>query len=1742
MKNTRKLALVLAFIMFIGYIPNIGLENVFAKATTLQFRSESMLQVDEGNDNPVYQSNGQDKNAIMFEWDTEILDKNEETLLSYQLNNDEKVYVQTTKTSTNPTNMTVDIWVTDDTGAIQPFTVSDYLIYTTQEREYVSVSKFFDTAGDPAYAYNDNDYKSVVNTRGTNEKASFIVTNEFGYSIKYQGLDLRFLLQADGTFNFYQNSGFLEGRVYDIEFASGVNAATITPIKRKFSLGLDFTQVSTQPFVDEGGNGTPDQYAETKYDIETNNNVSLQDGDYVGFDYTIELPYEYDLTNQNFATNGVTEPSEVVMQFAIPSDSNYFALTVQIPANPEGKTPTISSAPMFKEGGNYKVLDVKDNQLTVRFSGLKEGLLLTPTINYTIVDTDPNTPSLVKSSDDTADYAYTFPKYTIVNKDGADYVSIEPFVGYAGHYVLYSATAATTSSAVNITSLKYSSAFFKEDKSSTDNILLPLSPIPETGAKIYDYKIFFNPNERFTNPASLLDNGLSDLVKLIRTRYFCYEAKNRGTIGFPNNFEISNENQSRMFKPNMPAYNTDGSGNYVENFQDLSYTLAWDIGKISSIDSLLDGGIADLTYTVELGNTVETDERLDFLQLTFTLDGSAGEDKAERVGEYGFTFIGEDGSLTNAPKDDLNNIKDVRIVTAYSTQSNGYVYRVEVDVENVILDANKENDYLPLLSDLYFQYPNIYFMVVRPEVVETATNTYYFDASNSSVVRSLTLNKDSSIDLREPVDVSTSNMVTQFIGETDSSGRAVTQDQVSFEVSYKVQQEAIESYMSYYFTNYDLSHFGQNMQFTNDIYISQNYDLMNNTIASLNKADRVNKTIELDLSNYDFSANVNDSNTPVVMMRTFKNNTTNPDVVQTSESTPRDGIEVLRDSEVLRISNVPMYEPTIDEDDNYTLPISDIVNKIVIDGLDTNAKYYVFVDLNVEYLADNGAVRYTDNKSTEPLNESSDISALASSTTGSYLQQPTITDEVPVMPDIELVEVGRNNYAMTWERVDMVIADPTRYEQEFQYEVLRIRDTKLQEEYLDSRLDLEHVFTNEISESITDKSAQRLYEDSTSGEGKVLLYDPETNKFVTPESNLYNQSYDGTSIVYEDNTLSANKVYFVYARTVRIITDIETGDVFTVYSAWDALSATTVLGDPPIDLTVLYNYSETFDSQTEIPLSFRAKVPNLEDLGTELTFEVTYRFDGNDWVTPITINSTKLKNSASEVDSEGYRTFTFLLEDLKPGKAYSIKVRQANTDGSYTPYSNTVQWKTDIDEDEYDKNNELDAFEGLMDDLVDRLIDGSQIELTNDSKEKVVMINGNNLANEISNSKANTIIINSLEKGKDNTLIIPFEAYESANGKGLGWQFSYSDMFFNMSANTIDQTYNENVLAMNKKIDMDYVDDYYLELVFDYKSAPTTLQGDERLTDLIEISANLRATDENVLDFQEAELKATLEEVRNSTLALAKKQDVLDKIAAGVTNEEALQLIYGYADYVEGLFQKAFNSKLKAIRASRDDESVYSLDKNMIMGTNYQNILSKVTAYSVNNYSLALPMSTTRSTNVTTAVVRDFGTYGFGGNVVNIVGTIDNQNGNNNVSTIVATNDLEDTLSNVGSYIDTNSTITVAQALQSMANITGMTETEVKSALSSKGVTINRNNESKDLTEDLAAAIVGVLYEEVNNVNPDRVTIKDYNFYNSVKSSGTSEGYVKHIQIAKEMGLISTVPSTSNKVTVGTFLGMLSKI
>ncbi len=1730
MFKKRALAMVLAFAFIIGCIPNVGINDVFAAATeNPSLLQDGTLSTGLNNDNPVY-SDGQVQNAFMFSWN--LLDGESQTL-EYWVKPKVKMVVKTTKTGEDST---VEITLLDENGAPIQVTDKKYTIYNNFAKQNLSADNYFDAAGNPSTAYNDYEDKAVVDTHtaigsGLSTSAAFELINkstDVGYSIMYNDFDLQFLLKQDGTFYFFQNGGFNTGLIYNTVFTNKDMNNNVTVFNRAFSIGLNFAKVATKPFVDVDGANTATslEYEYEKYVIEDRGLVSVDADDKVGFDYTIEMPYEYNTANHTFTSLTTKEAIYNLVFYkgntsSSSSTGEYISVTITVP--PNGGTPVVTSKKFEKGDVGACTVDAATNTLNISFKGLDSGMLLTPVITYSLADTAR---AVIKEYGEVTIKAYTFPQYEIINNDGTDYISITPFKGYAGDYVLYSAT---TKDPINKSNFKYAARFFKESATSTDKIWLPLSPIPSLGEVNYDYKLFFNPNTRFTSPSTIVDNQtLYD--NTVKTRFFQYTAKDRGTIGFPNDFTATNLNQSKMFKKDT-NYTPDGSGNYVEDFQDVSYTLAWDLGKVSSIDKMITSGSAVIPYDIRIGNKVDQVDS-EFATISFTITNS-GVSGGAKLTDYSEIFA-KNGT---SPKDPLNNVTGARLVTVYSQQSSAYVYRLEVDFENVALDTIKKADYAAMSNQLFFEYPNIYFFTV------SLSNS---SDSVISTVKSITLNKDTAVELREPIKVVVDNMVTQFIGDVDELGQIIAKDQVSLDITYEQQQATLEEYMNYYFTNYDLTNYGQNMHFTNDIYISQDYEMMSKKLPSLSKKDRDAAGISTE---FIFDGYKNAAGDYAVMMRQFSKNPTGLDPAPLKDSTGKTGIEVLRDGGVVRITDVPMM---VNNGSTFTLPASNVINTLQVNGLDTNAKYYFYVDTSVVYES-NDHKREFGFGTGNYLDHNSGVSALTSGTTGSTMDTPNILDEVPPKPEISLVKVGRNNYETTWDKVDMVISDKTRYKQEFRYEVLRIRDTKLADKYLDSRQDMQEVFKNQIDSTIKDKSAQLLYRNA-SGQPDVLLYDlldadkdGITNEYVhNYDAGLYTQAYDNNNrIVYDDNSLAANKVYFIYARTVRVITEIDPDTqavlgTYEVYSTWDVISATTVLGDAPIDLKVLYNYASTYNPQTQIPLSFRAKVPQLDTIGSDITFQVTYQYDGKEYVTPITIDSATLISSATPQDAEGYRTFTFLLSNLIPGKSYNIKVRQANSDGSFTNYSNTVQWKTEIDEDEYDKNDEVGAFEDLMDERVDSLIDGSQVVLENNSSEKVIMINGNNLANEITNSKANTITINTLEKGKDNTILIPFESYETANSKGMAWQFTNGDMYFNYSAKTIDPTYNANVIALNKKIERDVVSDYYMEFVFDYQASPTKLAGDERLTDVVKLSNVLKATNENVIDFQEAALKEALEEVKNLPQVLARKQAVLDKIKAGMYAEDAIGLVDSYVNYVEGLLQDNLNARLNKIKQTRDDQTVAKLDKNIIMGTNYQNVLSKVTAYSLNG-QVALPMTTTRTTNATTTTVKDYGTYGFGGNVVNISGTIPNQSGNK-ASEIIAVNDLEDTMSSTGAVVNTSADMSVSQALTAMSNMTGMTDAEVKSLLNQKGVTINRNNESKNLTKDLGVTMVAVMYEQINGVNPDKIAIKDYTFNNKVKSSGTNSAYVKHIQLAKEVGIITSVPSTSSTMTVGEFLGMLSKI
>ncbi len=1727
MFKKRTLAMFLAFTFIIGFIPNVGLENVFADAPALIMNSSGFLIEGTNNDTPSLSVPGesQPNNAFMFNWNADQLSNGEKSVLDYWVKASEKVVVSTKR---DIDDILVSISLESDGGT--PINVADNLetIYNNQKKDYLAYNNYFDASGNKT-SFNGYDNKSVEKSTATSAefRLKLGTGTDVGYSIRYEKYELQFLLTKDGEFYFYQKNYFTKGHVYYPTLTHYDNLGALDKKEeRAFSIGIDLKETVSTPFVIHEGTSEYEYY---KYNIEDRQSTSIVDGDEVGFQYSLKLPLQYDETTKKF-DKPVPHDATVKLDFKNAKGDIYLSVPIEVNADPAKETAVVTTSP-----AQLYDCKVSGNVLTVYFKGLDSGLLLTPEITYNFmypVSTEEN--AIIKDKEKVAEnLAYTFPEYTIINRDGTDYVEITPFEGYTGEYVLYSVASSKPGQEGNniVNKPSYAASYLKDNAATKDKILLPLTTY--NGKEIYvDYKIFFNPNGPFPDSSALYNNMGSQYPKYIKTRYFSYQVKDRGTVGFPNDFEITKVNQSKMFKQDA-NYTADGSGYYVESFKDTSYTLGWDLGKITSIDKMLDKGVADVTYKINLGDTLDNvtdDSQNQFLYVTFKLDGKG---TAAQLVSFTDTFSKTAGGT---PKDVLNDVIDARLTTKFSAQSSSYVYRLEIDVENVAIDANEKGNQPLVAQNLYFEYPNLYFFTVNPITVDfedtTKTDLTIADTIESSV-KSLTLNKDTSVELKEPIKVRVDNMVTQFIGEIDALGQTVTKDQVSLDFTYEQQQATLAEYMNYYFTNYDLANYGQNMKFTNDIYVSQDYDMMSKMLPNFTKAERDAVSTE-----FLFEDSKNSAGNYQVMMRAFANNSTDPAPLKPADGSAKVGVDILRNGGVVKIADVPLAtNANTSGAAAYVLPSSNVVTTVQVNGLDTNAKYYFYVDTSVQYEKGNHRHINSDRIDANILDpKSSGISALSAGTTGSQMQTPSILDEVPTMPDITLVETGRNNYKTTWKKVDMTIADTNRYEQEFQYEVLRIRDAKLDDKYLDSRQDLKEVFANQIDTAISDKSAQLLLPDGT-----VLLYQPSTNTFVTPEAGVYTQTFDNNNgIIYEDNSLAANKVYFVYTRTVRVIKDKTTDKEYKLYSPWDVLSATTVLGDPPIDLKVVYNYASTYDPQTQIPLSFRAKVPVVDEIGKDITFQVTYQYDGKEWVTPITIDSATLRSSASAIDAEGYRTFTFMLSGLIPGKSYNIKVRQANSDGSFTIYSNTVQWKTEIDEDEYDKNDEVGAFEDLMDERVDSLIDGSQIVLS-DGSEKVIMINGNNLSNEITNSTANTITINTLAKGKDNRIMIPFEAYQTANQKGMAWQFTNGDLFFNYSAKTIDPTYNPQVIALNKKIERDVLDDYFIEFVFDYQSTPTTLNGDTRLTDVVKLSNPLKATTENIVDFQEVALKEALEEVKNSSSVLAKKQAILDKIKAGMFAEDALKLVDEYVTYVQGLLQTNLNARITAIRQSRDDANVAKLDKNIVMGTNYQNVLSKVTAYNVVG-TKALPMTTTRTTNVTTAIVKDYGTYGFGGNVVNITGTIPNQSGNNNVSEIIAVNDLEDTMKSTGSTdVNTTTSMTVSQALTAMSNMTGMTDSEVKSLLNDKGVTINRNNESKNLAQDLGVTMVAVIYEQVNGINPDKVAIKDYTFYNKVKSSGTNSGYVKHIQVAKEVGIITEVPSTSKTVTVGEFLGMLSK-
>lgn len=421
-----------------------------------------------------------------------------------------------------------------------------------------------------------------------------------------------------------------------------------------------------------------------------------------------------------------------------------------------------------------------------------------------------------------------------------------------------------------------------------------------------------------------------------------------------------------------------------------------------------------------------------------------------------------------------------------------------------------------------------------------------------------------------------------------------------------------------------------------------------------------------------------------------------------------------------------------------------------------------------------------------------------------------------------------------------------------------------------------------------------------------------------------------------DDTLSPNRIYYYYVRTVCII------NRDTAKSGWIMVPVTTFPVEPPVNLKVELSKTYSYDAKTETVISFDAPIPDGAAVPSNFEFEIAVRGDKD--------LDYKLDYPASLVSSQkdyqgtpaGYTHFVYKITGLKPNSLYNIKVRikdktQDISDGSSYPtssYCDPVATRTEYDEKYAENQEKYDEFIKKFDQEVSKrsnraywvVEEGIGYKYRNDY-----------MKSEISLDKQYSLEVE--EGNQEAYYYIPAEAFMAASENNTILNITLGDYSASIRPYTLTEA-NQDITNALEQIENDSIDDYYVKINFSLQSISGTVGGQNVISPKMIIEMELV-----YLKSSEDDIEIEIQEALND-LATNKKNQVINKLGRKLENgqmdkDELSDIVMDAVTDLENDLTK----KVKKIIDKRTKETIFveKLDKAILL-------VAQVDAYAADGY------------------------------------------------------------------------------------------------------------------------------------------------------------------------------------------------
>ncbi len=821
-------------------------------------------------------------------------------------------------------------------------------------------------------------------------------------------------------------------------------------------------------------------------------------------------------------------------------------------------------------------------------------------------------------------------------------------------------------------------------------------------------------------------------------------------------------------------------------------------------------------------------------------------------------------------------------------------------------------------------------------------------------------------------------------------------------------------------------------------------------------------------------------------------------------------ISNLRAGDILRVP----YMLTATEVDNVVSGSALLIPELFrLTGLDKNQKYYFAADIVTNQYLTGSAVPAVEGYS-YPSN------VMAHTTKGDQ-EIPDPAEKVPPTPTIGTENVGQSNATLWWNRINP--ASSTEY---IEYEIIRLTDKQLDKTLLDSRVDFETFFTKAMPEGSKPIGFR------TSGPDLETTQDGSTFSAADPKLYTYNSGADPLKLI--DNTLLPNKVYFYYVRTVRVLPSAVPGEpAKRVVSTWAGTSVTTTPVNSPENLKV-ETARKDYDPKTEIYISFDAPITDISQLGNGFDLQYQLKADGEDWQEPVTMKPAQLVSSPSA--KKDYTHFLYKITGLKPGTMYSIRVRMLDANGSASMYTNTVTFKTDISQQDYDNEKKKDDWLNLLQKLLEDVLKKPYWQLSSTANEAEFFMRPGMFNNYISQARDGSLTL-PVGTGSKNVYYLPLSVLVAANEANKGFRMVGNGVDVYISPNAINES-NPALVALSAHIKRKEISDTMVKLTIITDNRNESVDGSDPLSpfvtiglDAMGLTTTAKAWDDRILQELTQRLAVKLADTTMQT-------QLTNAIKAQTINEDLVQLVEKFSESIIKELLSSAAGQLSSV--TRYTQPITSVDRSIIIASKNLDGDASVSVYRF-EAGMWTPFDAQQFGSGMAMYIISPGTYVLAGSKISIP-DIEKVQGAGTIVGIVAKYGLDDFFGKDGTFNleDNAMRYQVAGSVARMAGAPRNADS-YEWIKSNMGLTVSSRNANRGIQRQEAIYLAMALYESRTGTKISTIKIRNYTQLNNIKNIDAN--YKKSIQAAYELGFISDKEfSAQSSVTVKEIVELFKKM